>query len=626
MIFKKLAVLLLALAVAGAAFAKDNLAVLPFTGGTGEEGETIAELFSFNRELNAVFTPIPRTSITRAIGSEWKFQTGTGMTDPETIMAIGKQLGANYVVAGNIGKLGSQNLLIISILKIDDLRQVAGDIQTYVNIEEIQDKLPGMARNIIEATKIDASRLDKLAVTPVQLSGAVDARVADTLAQVLSANFIRSGKYAVYPRTATLEQVQAEYSNQGSGITADENIVGIGKGENPRLVLSVVARRLGSRNMFNAAIINLESGAQVAGESVNYQTLDDGITAMESLVRELTRVSTASSSPVQKPTTATSTPSAQKPTAASSTSPAQKPTTTSSTPPAQKPTTTSSTPSAQKPTETPSNLSLANSLTWIANNAVEGGNYAVTLKKNESLAPTTLSYNGKKVRVTLIGGTAERTIRLKSKGSLFIVENGVTLTLGNNASLRGRSDNTDSLVLVNKGGALAMENGSKIHGNKKKADSGNSASSNGGGVFVYGTFTQSGGTISGNSATWGGGVYVDSSGTFTMSGGEISGNSAPWGGGVYVDSSGTFTMSGGEISGNSASSNGGGVFVSGRGTFTKQSGGIIYGSDASGMLKNTATKGNDYGHAVYVSSVSRIRNSTAGVGVTLNSGFAGGWE
>jgi TolB-like protein len=295
MIFRKvLAAVLFAAVVTGGASAQDTLAVLPFTGGTAEEGETIAELFSFSDELNRAFAPIPRTSITRAIGSEQKFQTSTGMTDPDTIAAIGKQIGAQYVVAGNIAKLGNSNLLIISILKIDDLRQIAGDIQTYTKIEEIQDKLPDMARNIIDATKIDSARLEKLAVTPVELGGSIDPLIADTLAQILSMNLIRSKKYAVYPRTATLEQVQTEYDNQSSGITADESMVDIGRGENPRFVLSVVARRLGDRNMFNASIINLETGVQLVGRSVNYQTLNDGIAVMENLARELTGVSTAS--------------------------------------------------------------------------------------------------------------------------------------------------------------------------------------------------------------------------------------------------------------------------------------------------------------------------------------------
>jgi TolB-like protein len=274
----------------GAVAAKDTLAVLPFTGGEKGEGDTIAELFSFVPALNDVFDFIPRTSINQAVSSEQTFQMSAGMTDPDTIAAIGRQLGAKYVVTGNIAKLGNRNLLLISILKIDDLRQIAGDIQTYVRKEEIQDKLPEMARNIIEATQIDTSSLTKLAVVPVKMGDDnIDARVADTLAQILSIYLIRTGRYAVYPRTATLEQVQAEYQTQLAS-AAEENVVDMGKGDNPQSVLSVAARQLGKQNMFNAVIINLETGKQEAGLSRNYNTLEDGIEVMGNLAGELTGV------------------------------------------------------------------------------------------------------------------------------------------------------------------------------------------------------------------------------------------------------------------------------------------------------------------------------------------------
>ena len=289
---RMLAAILCAVVCSAAIAAKDALAVLPFSGGVGEEGETIAELFSFSRELNEVFEPIPRTSISQAISNEQNFQTSAGMTDPDTIGIIGKQLGAKYVVAGNIAEQENSKLLIISILKIDDLRQIAGDIQPYIRIEEIQDKLPDMARNIISAIEIDSSQFEKLAVLPVALdSSNIDSRVADTLAQILSINLIRNEKYAVYPRTITLEQMQVEYNTQLSGAIADENVVDIGKADNPQVVQSMAVRRLGTRNMFNASLINLESGVQLLGLSVNYETLDDGITVMESLARELSGLS-----------------------------------------------------------------------------------------------------------------------------------------------------------------------------------------------------------------------------------------------------------------------------------------------------------------------------------------------
>jgi hypothetical protein len=142
-----------------------------------------------------------------------------------------------------------------------------------------------MTRNIIAATKIDSTGFDNLAVVPVVLENNIDTRVSDTLAQILSINLIK--RYAVYPRTSTLEQVQSEYKTQEEA-AAEGNQVNIGKGENPRFVLGVRARRLDDENMFNALIINLETGLQYAGGSANYSTLDDGIQAMEELARKLT--------------------------------------------------------------------------------------------------------------------------------------------------------------------------------------------------------------------------------------------------------------------------------------------------------------------------------------------------
>jgi hypothetical protein len=88
-----------------------------------------------------------------------------------------------------------------------------------------------------------------------------------------------------------------------------------------------------------------------------------------------------------------------------------------------------------------------------------------------------------------------------------------------------------------------------------------------------------------------GGVY--GSGNFTMSGGTVSGNLASYGGGVYVDgnansssSYGSFMMNGGTISRNTAHT-GGGVFVYGDNSNFTKTGGIIYGD-----TDNIATNGN----------------------------------
>ncbi len=114
-------------------------------------------------------------------------------------------------------------------------------------------------------------------------------------------------------------------------------------------------------------------------------------------------------------------------------------------------------------------------------------------------------------------------------------------------------------VFIETNGSFTM-NGGTISGN---------TAPDGGGVYNNGTFTMEGGTIAGNTAPDGGGVYNNE--IFTMEGGTISGNNADYSGGVY-NNNGTFTMNGGTIEGNNADLLGGGVYN--YGTFTMNEGTI----------------------------------------------------
>jgi hypothetical protein len=104
-------------------------------------------------------------------------------------------------------------------------------------------------------------------------------------------------------------------------------------------------------------------------------------------------------------------------------------------------------------------------------------------------------------------------------------------------------------------------------------------------------------TITGNTVS---GVYVTGGDTFTMTGGTISGNTAEKGGGVYVGIEGKFYKN----------RNDGNV------------GGTIYGNDGAGN-GNSATDGDPTGggHAVYVDRTDTIliRNTTAGMNISLST-------
>lgn len=168
------------------------------------------------------------------------------------------------------------------------------------------------------------------------------------------------------------------------------------------------------------------------------------------------------------------------------------------------------------------------------------------------------------------------TITLNKDGPVIEVQSGKPFTL---------TDCTDAGMLTHaedKTGCGVKVNGTfKMYGGNITGNRGNQSGA-GGGVYVAlgGTFNMHGGKITNNrgtyslvgttSRTYGGGVFVATNettgSTFNMYGGTIGGtgeddgNSAHYGGGVYVGDSGHFTMTGGSITGNSANY-GSGVYV-----------------------------------------------------------------
>jgi hypothetical protein len=181
----------------------------------------------------------------------------------------------------------------------------------------------------------------------------------------------------------------------------------------------------------------------------------------------------------------------------------------------------------------------------------------------------------------------------KGGGGVFL-ETATASFIMSGGTIEGNSSNAKGGG-VYVGGTFTMTGG-EISDNTAAA----SIQGNGGGVYVKGTFFMSGGTISDNTAKLsissegqtfghggGGGVYVDESGSFTMSADSTisrnTSNGEGGGGGVYVYGNGaTFTMEGGTISNNNASRGGGGVSVYGAGATFTMSGGTISGNETNG--------------------------------------------
>ena len=266
---------------------KPRLGILPFTGGTGGEGETIAMLFSFQSDILDAFTVVPRTSAVNAIIAEQNFQL-SGYTDSDTIVRLGRLLNADFVLSGHIRRLGDRNLVIATIVNVETFEQMAGEYRTYRNIEEIREFLPEMSQRMITASRQDTSGLPTLAIAPFNIANTgVNVHDAETLALILAVEIANTGKYAVLPRTAAMQSALTELQFQRSGFTAEEEVIAMGQAINAEYVLFGAVRRLGNVNMFTASILHVEDGRQVAGGTRDYRVVADGITLMEGLARVL---------------------------------------------------------------------------------------------------------------------------------------------------------------------------------------------------------------------------------------------------------------------------------------------------------------------------------------------------
>lgn len=237
---------------------------------------------------------------------------------------------------------------------------------------------------------------------------------------------------------------------------------------------------------------------------------------------------------------------------------------------------------------------LVEALDWLANNAKSNSRYAMYLGKDETVPPSVLrpdTMNGAaNVEFTLGGVGGERTVTIGGNGSLFTVEtSGTKLILEHGITLHGKTGNNASLLFAHSGGALEMRKGSKVINNHNENIGIDLNPNVSGGIYVYrGSFTMTGGEISGNVGTLGGGVGLNLTENFIMSGGVIQKNRAQKeaGGLGIMDVLGSGTISGGSIMDNTAyngsiGGTGGGLAIAIDGTITI-SGGNISGNRALG--------------------------------------------
>ena len=289
-----------------------------------------------------------------------------------------------------------------------------------------------------------------------------------------------------------------------------------------------------------------------------------------------------------------------------------------------------------------------------------GGTSALTIEdstlviKNGTISGTATDGGALLLRnnanVTLTGTTLTGS-RAAHYGGAAYITGGADLTMGKGAVITGCEAAWGGAVYVNdgtftqngdariescktfinktynetgRGGAIYVEKGTYTL--TEQAAVTNCTTQNLGTVYIanYGEFNMTGGEISGNTADYGAGVYLNrgnmtiadgkiaqnkanhagggvsqDGGVVLMRGGEISGNTADSGAGWRLSSGGSVLMRDGDITGNNASNAGGGIYQD-SGTFTVNGGSITKNEAATGGgLRHTNGTFNFQGGSLY---------------------------
>ncbi|WP_432632205.1 ankyrin repeat domain-containing protein [Brachyspira sp.] len=126
---------------------KIKVAVLPFSSANEEEGDTLASMFANELSKRKVYRVLTRNSQMEKVMKELNFQRN-GLTDENTRIEIGRALNAQYVLAGEVRKLGRNNVLIVSMINVETFENKTGDNKSFRNIEDVIQFVPQIVNEI----------------------------------------------------------------------------------------------------------------------------------------------------------------------------------------------------------------------------------------------------------------------------------------------------------------------------------------------------------------------------------------------------------------------------------------------------------------------------------------------
>jgi len=331
---KHILVIILLTGLITATHAMPRIGILPFTGGLGVEGETMANMLSSRQEIRGAFVVVPLPDEIGSIVSEHLLQA-SAFTDSDAAAVIGRAIGVDYVMSGHMRRLGNRHLVIATVVNVHTLELVAGYYRMYRNFREVNTFLPSMSRNLVGATlgrsvmeplprlaiaPLGVSPDDSAAETPVLVHTEADMHDLETLVQILAIRIVDTGEYAVLPRATVMRSAlsawEARMADERAAalerlielllgildapdeVAATEEysagaITAMGQAAGADLVLSVEMRGLEGVTMFAAQMHQTRDGDLREGISRGYRNMGEGVNLMAEIAVLLTNPESA---------------------------------------------------------------------------------------------------------------------------------------------------------------------------------------------------------------------------------------------------------------------------------------------------------------------------------------------
>lgn len=127
---------------------RKSVTVYEFEGGNEEDGAVLTDLFVSSLVNKNVFDVLTKTSV-EAILKEHNFQR-SAIVDDETVKAMGKIVGADYIIVGKIAELGNVNMLTIQMINVERGNIEASGEITFRDIDDAVNYIEELIENIVK--------------------------------------------------------------------------------------------------------------------------------------------------------------------------------------------------------------------------------------------------------------------------------------------------------------------------------------------------------------------------------------------------------------------------------------------------------------------------------------------